>query len=138
MLASVIGDFVGKRQAKNILITCFFAAYIMIGLLPILGFAPYTFYVAFLSIPFAVQAIRYAQKNYDKTSADLIPSNAHTAIAHLFTGLLLVFAFLLTGLGFIVPALYLIASLLLVFWVWHYIEHQRETMNNFRLAIGKK
>jgi hypothetical protein len=37
-----------------------------------------------------------------------------------------------------VPALYLIASLLLVFWVWHYIEHQRKTMDNFRLAIGKK
>jgi uncharacterized membrane protein YjgN (DUF898 family) len=128
----------GKRRAKNILITCFIAAYVIIALLPLLGFAPYTFYVAFLSVPFAVQAIRYAHKNYDKTSADLIPSNAHTAIAHLFTGLLLVFAFLMSGLGFMVPALYLIASLLLVFWVWHYIERQRKTMNNFRLAIGKK
>ena len=128
----------GKRKAKNVLIACFIAAYIIIALLPLLGFAPYTFYVAFLSVPFAVQAIRYAQKNYDKTSVDLIPSNAHTAIAHLFTGLLLVFAFLLTGLGFIVPVLYLIASLLLVFWVWHYIERQRKTMSNFRLAVGKK
>jgi 1,4-dihydroxy-2-naphthoate octaprenyltransferase len=128
----------GKRKAKNILIGCFIAAYAIIALLPVLGFAPYAFYFSFLSIPFAVQAIRYAQKNYDKNSADLIPSNAHTAIAHLFTGLLLVFAFLLNGLGFIVPALYLIASLLLVFWVWNYIERQRKTMNNFRLAIGKK
>jgi 1,4-dihydroxy-2-naphthoate octaprenyltransferase len=128
----------GKRKAKNILIGCFIAAYSIIALLPVLGFAPYAFYFSFLSIPFAVQAIRYAQKNYDKNSADLIPSNAHTAIAHLFTGLLLVFAFLLNGLGFIVPALYLIASLLLVFWVWNYIERQRKTMNNFRLAIGKK
>lgn len=128
----------GKQKAKNILIGCFVAAYVIIALLPVLGFAPYTFYVAFLSIPFAVQAMRYAQKNFDKNSADLIPSNAHTAIAHLFTGLLLVFAFLLTGLGFILPALYLIASLLLVFWVWHYIERQRKTMTNFRLAIGKK
>jgi 1,4-dihydroxy-2-naphthoate octaprenyltransferase len=128
----------GKRKAKNILIGCFFAAYAVIALLPLLGYAPFTFYFAFLSIPFAVQAIRYAQKNYDKNSADLIPSNAHTAIAHLFTGLLLVFAFLLRGLGFILPVLYLIASLLLIFWVWHYIERQRKTMNNFRLAIGKK
>jgi 1,4-dihydroxy-2-naphthoate octaprenyltransferase len=128
----------GKRKAKNILIGCFIAAYSIIALLPVLGFAPYAFYFSFLSIPFAVQAIRYAQKNYDKNSADLIPSNAHTAFAHLFTGLLLVFAFLLNGLGFIVPALYLIASLLLVFWVWNYIERQRKTMNNFRLAIGKK
>ncbi|MGN6339413.1 MAG: 1,4-dihydroxy-2-naphthoate octaprenyltransferase [Ginsengibacter sp.] len=128
----------GKRKAKNILVACFVVAYAIIALLPLLGYAPYTFYVAFLSIPFAVQAIRYAQKNYDKNSADLIPSNAHTAITHLFTGLLLVFAFLLTGLGFIFPSLYLIASLLLVFWVWHYIERQRKTMTNFRMAIGKK
>jgi len=128
----------GKRKAKDILIGCFIAAYTIIFLLPLLGYAPFSFYFSFLSIPFAVQAMRYAQKNYDKNSADLIPSNAHTAITHLFTGLLLVFAFLLTGLGFIVPALYLIASLLLVFWVWHYIEHQRKTLDNFRLAIGKK
>jgi 1,4-dihydroxy-2-naphthoate octaprenyltransferase len=128
----------GKRKAKNILVACFVVAYAIIALLPLLGYAPYTFYVAFLSIPFAVQAIRYAQKNYDKNSADLIPSNAHTAIAHLFTGLLLVFAFLLSGLGFVFPSLYLIASLLLVFWVWHYIERQRKTMTNFRMAIGKK
>jgi 1,4-dihydroxy-2-naphthoate octaprenyltransferase len=128
----------GKRKAKNILVACFVVAYAIIALLPLLGYAPYTFYVAFLSIPFAVQAIRYAQKNYDKNSADLIPSNAHTAIAHLFTGLLLVFAFLLSGLGFVFPSLYLIASLLLVFWVWHYIERQRKTMTNFRMAIGKE
>ncbi len=128
----------GKRKAKNILVACFLVAYAIIALLPLLGYAPYTFYVAFLSIPFAVQAIRYAQKNYDKNSADLIPSNAHTAIAHLFTGLLLVFAFLLSGLGFVFPSLYLIASLLLVFWVWHYIERQRKTMTNFRMAIGKE
>jgi len=51
-----------KRKAKNILITCFVVAYLIIALLPLLDFAPYTFYVAFLSIPFAVQAIRYAQK----------------------------------------------------------------------------
>lgn len=128
----------GKRRAKNILISCFIAAYIIIALLPVLGFAPYSLYFAFLSVPFAFMAIRYAQQNYNKNSADLVPSNAHTAITHLFTGLLLVFAFLLTGLGFIVPAIYFISSLLLVFWVWHYIEHQRKTMNNFRIAMGKK
>lgn len=128
----------GKRRAKNVLITCFILAYAIIALLPVLGYAPFTFYVAFLSIPFAVKAILYAQRNYDKNAADLISSNAHTAITHLFTGLLLVFAFLLSGLGYIVPAVYLIASLLLVFWVWHYIERQRKTMNNFRMAIGKK
>ncbi|MEO6948722.1 MAG: prenyltransferase [Ginsengibacter sp.] len=129
---------VGKRTSKNILIACFVIAYGIIAVLPLLGFAPYTLYFAFLSLPFAFQAIKYAQRNYNKNSADLIPSNAHTAITHLFTGLLLVFAFLLTGLGYIVPAVYMAASLLLVFWVWHYIERQRKTMDNFRMAIGKK
>ena len=129
---------VGKRAAKNILIACFIITYGIIAVLPLIGYAPYTFYFAFLSLPFAIQAIKYAQRNYNKNSADLIPSNAHTAITHLFTGLLLVFAFLLTGLGYIVPTVYMVASLLLVFWVWHYIERQRKTMDNFRIAIGKK
>lgn len=127
----------GRQKAKNLLIACFIAGYAIIALLPVLGFAPFTFYFAFLSIPFAAQAIRYAQLNYDKNPADLIPSNAHTAITHLFTGLLLVFAFLLNEISFALAVLYLIASLLFVFWIWHYIERQRKTMNNFRLAIRK-
>lgn len=128
----------GKRKAKNVLIAGFILAYLIIGLLPLLDFAPTTLYVAFLSIPFAIQATRYAHKNYHKTPGDLVPGNAHTAITHLFTGLLLVFAFLLNGLGFIYPALYFIASLLFVFWVWNYIERQRKTMTNFKMSIGKK
>lgn len=128
----------GKRKAKNVLVGGFILAYLIIGLLPLLNFAPTTLYVAFLSIPFAIQATRYTNKNYDKTPGDLVPGNAHTAIAHLFTGLLLVFAFLLNGLGFIYPALYFIASLLFIFWVWNYIERQRKTMTNFRMTIGKK
>jgi 1,4-dihydroxy-2-naphthoate octaprenyltransferase len=128
----------GKRKAKNVLIGGFILAYLIIALLPILNFAPTTLYVAFLSVPFAIQATRYTQKNYNKTPGDLVPGNAHTAIAHLFTGLLLVFAFLLNGLGFIYPALYFIASILFIFWVWNYIERQRKTMTNFRISIGKK
>lgn len=125
----------GKRKAKNVLITSFLLGYIWIALLPILGFAPYTLYFAFLSLPFALQAIRYAHRNYDLNAADLIPSNAHTAINHLFNGLLLVFAFLLIELSLLVPLLYLAASLLLVFWVWNYIERQRKVMNDFRMAF---
>ncbi|HTO15453.1 MAG TPA: prenyltransferase [Edaphocola sp.] len=125
----------GKKSTKNILISSFVLSYVIIGLLPVLGYAPNTLYIAFLSLPFAIQAIRYAQLNYNKTSVDLIPSNAHTAIAHLFTGLLLVLAFLLKGFGFIVPALYSIAAILLIVWVWNYIEHQRKAMNNFRVAM---
>lgn len=127
----------GKHAAKNVLIACFVIGYILTAILPLIGYAPYTLYFAFLSIPFAIQAIRYAQQNYDKNAGDLIPSNAHTAINHLFNGLLLVFALLLTEMTIVVPILYLAASLLLVFWVWNYIERQRKVMNDFRLAFRK-
>jgi 1,4-dihydroxy-2-naphthoate octaprenyltransferase len=127
----------GKRRAKNVLIAGFLAGYAIIAVLPVLGFAPYTLYFAFLSIPFAVQATRYAQRNYDRNATDLIPSNAHTAINHLFNGLLLVFAFLLNKLNLIFPILYFIASLALVLWVWNYIERQRKVMNDFKLAFRK-
>ena len=128
---------VGKRTARNILISCFIAGYIIIGILPLMGYAPYTLYFAFLSLPFALQAIRYAWHNYDKNAADIIPSNAHTAINHLFNGLLLVFAFLLNELDIIIPIVYMVASLLLIFWVWNYIERQRRVMNDFRNAFKK-
>jgi 1,4-dihydroxy-2-naphthoate octaprenyltransferase len=128
---------IGKLKAKNFLIACFIAGYLIIALLPLLGFAPYAFYLAFLSLPFAWKAIRYAQQNYNKTATDLISSNAHTAINHLFAGLLLVFAFLLNGLGIAPLSLYFIASILFVFWVWHYIERRRKTMNSFRLTMKK-
>lgn len=128
---------IGKLKAKNFLIACFIAGYLIIALLPLLGFAPYAFYLAFLSLPFAWKAIRYAQQNYNKTATDLISSNAHTAINHLFAGLLLVFAFLLNELSIVPLSLYFIASLLFVFWVWHYIERRRKTMNSFRLTMKK-
>ena len=129
---------IGKKKAKNILITCFAAAYAIIGLLPLVYDIPYTLYFAFFSIPFAVQAVRYLHKYYDRNATDLIPSNAHTAINHLFNGLLLVFALLLHNTHILLPILYLIASLLFVFWVWRYIEHQRKVMNDFRLAMKKE
>lgn len=127
----------GKRKAKNVLIAAFIIGYLIIAALPLLDYAPFTLYFSFMSIPFAIQAIRYAQQYYDKNAGDIIPSNAHTAINHLFNGLLLVFAFLLNNITLVVPILYLIASLLLVFWVWNYIERQRKVMNDFRLAFKK-
>lgn len=127
----------GKKTARNVLIACNVAGYSVIALLPLLGYGPYTLYFALLSVPFAVQAIRYTWLNYDKNAADLIPSNAHTAINHLFNGLLLVFALLLTKLSVVVPILYLVVSLSLVFWVWKYIERQSRVMNDFRNAFKK-
>lgn len=127
----------GKLKAKNLLIASFIAGYAIIALLPVLGYTTYHIYFAFLSIPFAVQAIRYAHQNYNKTAVDLISGNAHTAINHLFAGLLLVFAFIFNELNIVLVALYFVASLLFVFWVWRYIERRRKTMNSFRLTMRK-
>lgn len=127
----------GKRKAKNVLVIFFIAGYAVISALPILGFAPYTLYYSFLSIPFALQAIRYAHNNYDKNATDLVPSNAHTAMNHLFNGLLLVFALMLHQMNVVIPIFYLVASVLFVMWVWHYIERQRKAMNEFRVAMRK-
>lgn len=127
----------GKRGAKNVLIVSFVLGYGIIAALPLMGYAPYTLYVAFLSLPFAGQAIRYAQQYYDKNPTDLVPSNAHTAINHLFNGLLLVVAFLINNVATAFVAAYFIAALVLVFWVWNYIERQRKVMNDFRAAFMK-
>lgn len=128
----------GKKKVKNMLIFCFILGYVIIALLPVLGYGPYTLYFSFLSVPFAVQAIRYAHQYYNENAVDLIPSNAHTAMNHLFSGLLLVFAYLLNSvITLAIPILYLIASLMLVFWVWNYIEGHRKAMNEFRFAFRK-
>lgn len=128
----------GKRRAKNALITGFALAYALILLLPVIGAAPYALYFAFLSLPFAAQAVRYVSRYYDASAVDLAPGNGHTAIVHLFGGLLLVFALLLATLGPAVPLAFLTVSLLLVFWVWRYIERQRKVMTEFRLAFERK
>jgi len=125
----------GKRKAKNILIASFILAYLLIGLLPLLGYAPFALYFAFLSLPFAVMAMRYTQRNYNKTAIDMISGNAHTAIAHLFAGLLLVFAFLLKKGDYLFPLVYLAVSVGLVIWVWNYIESKRRAMDQFRVAM---
>lgn len=128
---------IGKKNAKNLLIAFYVIAYAIIGILPLVGYAPYSLYFAFLSLPFAIQAIRYTQNNYDKTSVDLISGNAHTAIAHLFAGLLLVFAFLLSAPSMVLPGTFFVSSILLVVWVWNYIERKRKAMDDFRVAIKK-
>lgn len=125
----------GTRRAKNLLLAMFALAYAVVALLPLLGLAPFSIYVAFLSLPFALQAVRYAQRFHGASAVDLAPSNGHTALTHLFAGLLLTFALLLEPLGLLPPLLFLAAALGLVSWVWRYIERQRSVMNEFRSAF---
>lgn len=125
----------GKVRAKNILFTLFAISFLIITLLPILGYAPYSLYFSFIALPFVIQAVRYIQKNYDKPSVDLISGNAHTAIAHLVTGLLIVFAILFESNALTSSLVFLAGSLMLVFWFWNYIEHKRKDMEQFRASF---
>lgn len=125
----------GKLKSKNVLIGLFVISYLFIAILPLIGYAPKTIYFVYLSLPFAIQAIRYTHLNYNKTAVDLIPGNAHTAIAHLFAGLMLVFSYLLVLPNKLVPYLFLGASIILIIWVWNYIENKRKAMNQFRTVI---
>ncbi len=125
----------GTRRAKNVMLILFAVAYALVALLPLLGLAPFAIYFTFLSLPFALQAARYAQLYHDASPVDLVPSNGHTALTHLFAGLLMVFALLLEPLGLMLPLLFLAAALGLVAWVWRYVERQRRVMNEFRSAF---
>ncbi|MEB2310959.1 MAG: prenyltransferase [Sorangiineae bacterium] len=125
----------GARRAKNVLIGVFVSAYAIVGLLPFVGDVPFTIYVVFFSLPFALRAIVHAQKNHAASAVELAPSNGHTALAHLFAGLLMVFALIRAPLGSVTPLVFLAATLGVVFWVWRYIERQRRVMDEFRLAF---
>jgi 1,4-dihydroxy-2-naphthoate octaprenyltransferase len=125
----------GKKQSKNLLTTSFILGYILILAYPFFGIGDFWLYIAFLSIPFAIQAIRYAHKSYDASPFDLIPSNAHTAINHLFNGLLLTLAFLVGATEMVISLIYFTIALLLVIWVWNYIERQRKVMNSMKEAF---
>lgn len=128
---------IGKAKTKNVIISLYAIGYISILVLPLLGWAPYSLYISFLTAPFAFQAMRYLLKNFDQSAADLIPAHAHTAIHHLFCGLLIVVAYLISSGLLLYAGLALVASVVLVYWVWNYIERQRRVMNQFRAAMVK-
>ena len=125
----------GKEKAKNFLVASFALGYALIAVYPFVGIANFSIYLAFLSLPFCFQAIRYLQKHYGSNPTELVPGNAHTAINHLYSGLMIALAFLLHVLNTGVLLLYFIASLALVGWVWRYIERQRRVMNSVKEAF---
>ncbi len=128
----------GKEKVKNILFSIFAIAFLIITILPMLGYAPYSIYFTFIGLPFVFQAIRYTQSNYDKSAVELISGNAHTAIAHLVIGLLLTFAYILESSNIVFSLTYLGLSLILVVWMWNYIENKRKDMEMVREAFAKK
>ena len=125
----------GKKNAKNFLTVSFILGYLLIAVYPFTGITDLWIYLAFLSLPFCFQAIRYTQKHYESTPTELIPGNAHTAINHLFSGLMIALAFLISMVNTGVSALYFAASVALIIWVWRYIERQRKVMTGVKEAF---
>ncbi|CAM3729913.1 prenyltransferase [Alkalicoccus chagannorensis] len=127
----------GRKGAKNVLIALFLFSAAMIVLLPFLTELPITILAALLSLPFMFQAVRYSQRYYDSGSTDMIPGNAHTAIHHLLTGLLLAVALIMLEAEIWITVLLFAAAAVFVLWVWRYIERQRKVMTGFKQAFAK-
>lgn len=131
---------VGKKRTVQVFTLFNVIAYLTVLVLPLAGWAPYSLYLAFLSIPFTWNAIRYATDNYDKSGTDLVPANAFTAISHLTLGLLMTLGYLYAGLGsggFVYLGVYSVLFIGLVVWVWNYIERQRRVMSSLKIAFQK-
>jgi len=71
-------------------------ASIMFGVL--MGTLPVFSIIAFVTLPLAWKAVKYALKHHS-SSFDLVPANAATIICHLFTSLLLSLGYLIEGFG---------------------------------------
>ncbi len=127
----------GKSKVKNVIYALFGLSYVIIGLLPVMGYAPFSIYFSFVSVPFVYQAVKYIEHNYDKSASDLISGNAHTAMAHLVLGLLLVFSYLFASTSLYIWVTYLVGAMLLVVWMWNYIESKRKDMELFRATFNK-
>jgi len=72
-------------------------AYAAIFLSAVAGITPVPTIVALITLPIAVEAVRHA-KQFHSSSFKLVPSNAFTAVCHLFVGLMI-------SLGYLVYAL---------------------------------
>ncbi len=88
----------GKKRAIDVYATLMIAPYAFIGLGALSNFMTIYSFVAFLTLPMALKAIKIARENYKKTSK-LVSANVATILTHLFTGLLLTSAYILATIA---------------------------------------
>lgn len=97
----------GREKAVIPYIFIMLLGYFVVLTSSILGKLPLSSLISFATIPLGVKAVQFARK-YHANPTRLVPANAMTIQSHLFTGLLLAFAFILKGkLYLMIPVFFL-------------------------------
>lgn len=86
----------GRKRAADVYGMLMFSTYAVILLGVFLSLMPVLTLVSFLTAPLAIRAVYVAKRNYGD-SRKLISANAGTILVHLFTGLLLSIAYVISG-----------------------------------------
>jgi len=87
---------IGRKRAANVYGLLMFSTYAVILLGVILSLMSVLTLLSFLTVPLAIKAVNVARRNYEDPRK-LIPANAGTVLVHLFTGLLLCIAYVISG-----------------------------------------
>jgi 1,4-dihydroxy-2-naphthoate octaprenyltransferase len=87
---------IGIKRAADGYGALIFSAYIVILLGASLSLIPKLSLLSYLTIPLAIRAVYVARKQY-KNPRMLIPANASTVLIHLFIGVLLCVAYVISG-----------------------------------------
>jgi len=87
---------IGTKRAADVYGVLMFSTYAAILLGVSLSLMPVLTLLSFLTAPLAIRAVYVARRNYGDPRK-LIPANAGTVLVHLFTGLLLCIAYVISG-----------------------------------------
>ncbi len=87
---------IGRKKAVDVYGILMFSTYAVVLLGISLSLIPVFTLLSFLTIPLAIRSVYVAKKNYEDPRK-LIPANAGTVLVHLFTGLLLCTAYIISG-----------------------------------------
>lgn len=85
----------GKKKAADAYGLLMLSAYAAILLGIFLSLMPTLTLLSFITVPLAIKSVYVARRNYDN-SMKLVPANAGTVLVHLFTGLLLCLAYVIS------------------------------------------
>lgn len=88
---------IGRKRAVDVYSTLMICTYATVMMAVLLSLMPVLTMLSFLTAPLALKAVFVARKNYEDPSR-LIPANAGTIMVHLLTGLLLVIAYVVSGI----------------------------------------
>ncbi len=87
---------IGRKKAIDVYGMLMFSTYAVVLLGVSLSLMPVLTLLSFLTIPLAIRTVYVAKRNYENP-LKLIPANAGTVLIHLFTGLLLCTAYIISG-----------------------------------------